>query len=85
MWAVRLGLALLAEVGLSRTPGVSHWQPYLDVLPKTYSVPLFFSRDEIIALQSPRVISQVWMHSAAVPCRSSIMTLLHLERPSPWH
>jgi hypothetical protein len=48
MWPAKLALSLLREVGRSRNAeGGSFWGPYIDILPKRHSVPVFFTREEI--------------------------------------
>ncbi|KAJ7954321.1 Histone-lysine N-methyltransferase [Quillaja saponaria] len=55
LWAMRLGLKLLqerAEIG-------SFWWPYISNLPETYSVPIFFSGEDIKNLQYAPLLHQV--------------------------
>ncbi|KAK1419878.1 hypothetical protein QVD17_29298 [Tagetes erecta] len=55
LWAMRLGLKLLQE----RAKTGSFWWPYISNLPETYSVPIFFSGDDIKNLQYAPLLYQV--------------------------
>ncbi|KAK6921614.1 SET domain [Dillenia turbinata] len=55
LWAMRLGLKLLQE----RAKENSFWWPYISNLPETYSLPIFFSGDDIKNLQYAPVLHQV--------------------------
>ncbi|KAJ6820182.1 fructose-bisphosphate aldolase-lysine N-methyltransferase, chloroplastic isoform X2 [Iris pallida] len=55
LWAMRLGLKLLqerAEVG-------SFWWPYISNLPEAFSLPIFFSGEDIKSLQYAPLLHQV--------------------------
>ncbi|KAJ7560900.1 hypothetical protein O6H91_03G005300 [Diphasiastrum complanatum] len=52
---VRLGLKLLAE----RAKEGSFWWPYIRMLPQTFSIPIFFSGQQINELHYPPVVQQV--------------------------
>ncbi|XP_058078500.1 uncharacterized protein LOC131226792 [Magnolia sinica] len=55
LWAMRLGLKLLRE----RATVGSFWWPYIGNLPEAFSVPIFFSGDEIKNLQYAPLFHQV--------------------------
>lgn len=55
LWAMRLGLKLLQE----RAKTGSFWWPYISNLPETYSVPIFFKREDINNLHFVPLITQV--------------------------
>uniref|UniRef100_A0A2P2KQD8 Uncharacterized protein MANES_15G133800 n=1 Tax=Rhizophora mucronata TaxID=61149 RepID=A0A2P2KQD8_RHIMU len=55
LWAMKLGLKLLQE----RAKVGSFWWPYISNLPETYSVPIFFSGEDIKNLQYAPVLHQV--------------------------
>ena len=50
-----LSLYLLAE----RWNPDSFWRPYIDMLPKTYTIPLFYSVDEVRMLEGSPVYLEV--------------------------
>mmetsp|Transcript_42417 Transcript_42417/g.85825 ORF Transcript_42417/g.85825 Transcript_42417/m.85825 type:complete len:198 (+) Transcript_42417:36-629(+) len=58
LWALRLGLRLLAE--RARGPA-SPWHAYVDTLPHQVDVPMFFAQNEVKALQYPPLVHQVNM------------------------
>ncbi|KAF5737766.1 Rubisco methyltransferase family protein isoform 3 [Tripterygium wilfordii] len=55
LWAMKLGLRLLQE----RANVESFWWPYISNLPETYSVPIFFSGEDIKNLQYAPILHQV--------------------------
>ncbi|THU54762.1 hypothetical protein C4D60_Mb10t28570 [Musa balbisiana] len=55
LWAMRLGLKLLQE----RATTHSFWWPYISNLPETFSIPIFFSGDDIKNLHYAPLIHQV--------------------------
>ncbi|XP_021746830.1 histone-lysine N-methyltransferase setd3-like [Chenopodium quinoa] len=55
LWAMRLGLKLLQE----RAKTGSFWWPYISNLPETYSVPIFFNKEDIQNLEFVPLITQV--------------------------
>ncbi|THG00354.1 hypothetical protein TEA_022237 [Camellia sinensis var. sinensis] len=55
LWAMRLGLKLLQE----RAKSGSFWWPYISNLPETYSIPIFFPREDIKNLQYAPLLYQV--------------------------
>ncbi|XP_043695423.1 actin-histidine N-methyltransferase [Telopea speciosissima] len=55
LWAMKLGLKLLQERALVG----SFWWPYISNLPETYSVPIFFSGEDIKNLQYAPPLHQV--------------------------
>ncbi|PKA61438.1 [Fructose-bisphosphate aldolase]-lysine N-methyltransferase, chloroplastic [Apostasia shenzhenica] len=55
LWAMRLGLKLLQE----RATTGSFWWPYISNLPETFSVPIFFSGEDIKNLQYAPLVYQV--------------------------
>ncbi|XP_057962877.1 uncharacterized protein LOC131154245 [Malania oleifera] len=55
LWAMRLGLKLLQE----RSILGSFWWPYISNLPEAYSVPIFFSGEDIKNLQYAPLLHQV--------------------------
>ncbi|MBA0862284.1 hypothetical protein Goshw_006767 [Gossypium schwendimanii] len=55
LWAMKLGLKLLQE----RAKVVSFWWPYISNLPETYTVPIFFSGEDIKNLQYAPLLYQV--------------------------
>ncbi|KAG6520908.1 hypothetical protein ZIOFF_017970 [Zingiber officinale] len=55
LWSMRLGLRLLQE----RAAVDSFWWPYISNLPETYSVPIFFSGDDIKILHYAPLTHQV--------------------------
>nr|XP_010906939.1 actin-histidine N-methyltransferase isoform X1 [Elaeis guineensis] len=55
LWAMRLGLRLLQE----RATVGSFWWPYISNLPEAFSVPIFFSREDIKNLQYAPLLHQV--------------------------
>ncbi|XP_047332485.1 actin-histidine N-methyltransferase [Impatiens glandulifera] len=55
LWAMRLGLKLLQE----RAKKGSFWWPYISNLPDTYTVPIFFSGEDIKNLQYAPLLHQV--------------------------
>ncbi|KAL2904598.1 Histone-lysine N-methyltransferase setd3 [Bienertia sinuspersici] len=55
LWTMRLGLKLLQE----RARSGSFWWPYINNLPDTYSVPIFFQRKDILNLQYSPLINQI--------------------------
>ncbi|KAK9060089.1 hypothetical protein SSX86_020793 [Deinandra increscens subsp. villosa] len=55
LWAMRLGLKLLQE----RAKTGSFWWPYISNLPETFTVPIFFSGDDIKNLQYAPLLYQV--------------------------
>ncbi|CAL9769094.1 unnamed protein product [Musa acuminata subsp. burmannicoides] len=55
LWAMRLGLKLLQERATAR----SFWWPYISNLPETFSIPIFFSGDDIKNLHYAPLIHQV--------------------------
>ncbi|OMO93994.1 hypothetical protein COLO4_16581 [Corchorus olitorius] len=55
LWAMKLGLRLLQE----RAKVGSFWWPYISNLPETYSVPIFFSGEDIKNLQYAPLLYQV--------------------------
>jgi hypothetical protein len=58
LWGLKLGLRLLHE----RTKGdASAFCDYMAMLPSGYTVPMFFGREEVAALQYPPLIQQVGM------------------------
>lgn len=67
LWAMKLGLKLLRE----RAVVGSFWWPYISNLPEAYSVPIFFSGEDIKNLQYAPILHQVNKR-----CRF----LLHLEK-----
>ncbi|KAG0606715.1 hypothetical protein M758_9G162400 [Ceratodon purpureus] len=56
LWTVKLGLKLLAERTRFQT---SQWRPYIQNLPKRFTVPIFYSSEEIQALQYVPLMHQV--------------------------
>lgn len=48
LWTVKLGLKLLAERTRFQT---SQWRPYIQNLPKRFTVPIFYTAAEIQAIQ----------------------------------
>ncbi|KAF5750116.1 histone-lysine N-methyltransferase setd3 isoform X1 [Tripterygium wilfordii] len=56
LWAMKLGLRLLQE----RAKVESFWWPYISNLPETYSVPIFFSGEDIKNLQYAPLVHQVF-------------------------
>lgn len=55
LWAMKLGLKLLQE----RAKVGSFWWPYISNLPETYTVPIFFSGEDIKNLQYAPLLCQV--------------------------
>ncbi|EOY01090.1 Rubisco methyltransferase family protein isoform 2 [Theobroma cacao] len=55
LWAMKLGLKLLQE----RAKVGSFWWPYISNLPETYSVPIFFTGEDIKNLQYAPLLYQV--------------------------
>lgn len=55
LWAMKLGLRLLQE----RAKIGSFWWPYISNLPETYSVPIFFTGEDIKNLQYAPLLYQV--------------------------
>ncbi|MBA0718116.1 hypothetical protein Golax_005878 [Gossypium laxum] len=55
LWAMKLGLKLLQE----RAKVGSFWWPYISNLPETYTVPIFFSGEDIKNLQYAPLLYQV--------------------------
>ncbi|KAJ4792922.1 Histone-lysine N-methyltransferase setd3 [Rhynchospora pubera] len=55
LWAMRLGLRLLQE----RAKDDSFWWPYVGNLPETFTVPIFFSGEDIKNLQYAPLLHQV--------------------------
>ncbi|KAA3462717.1 Histone-lysine N-methyltransferase setd3 [Gossypium australe] len=55
LWAMKLGLKLLQE----RAKIGSFWWPYISNLPETYTVPIFFSGEDIKNLQYAPLLYQV--------------------------
>ncbi|KAJ8646774.1 hypothetical protein MRB53_008522 [Persea americana] len=55
LWAMRLGLKLLRE----RATVGSFWWPYISNLPEAFSVPIFFSGEDIKNLQYAPLLHQV--------------------------
>ncbi|XWS34440.1 hypothetical protein CRYUN_Cryun21dG0038800 [Craigia yunnanensis] len=55
LWAMKLGLKLLQE----RANVGSFWRPYINNLPETYSVPIFFAGEDIRNLQYAPLLYQV--------------------------
>ncbi|KAK1279145.1 hypothetical protein QJS04_geneDACA018804 [Acorus gramineus] len=55
LWGMRLGLKLLQE----RARAGSFWWPYISNLPETFSVPIFFSGEDIKNLQYAPIVHQV--------------------------
>lgn len=41
------------------SPRDSKWQPYLTILPSTYSTPLYWTKDELAALSTSQCFAQV--------------------------
>ncbi|EPS70598.1 hypothetical protein M569_04159, partial [Genlisea aurea] len=55
LWQMKLGLKLLQE----RARTGSFWWPYISNLPETFSVPIFFSGEDIKELQYAPLVHQV--------------------------
>lgn len=55
LWAMRLGLKLLQE----RARVGSLWWPYISNFPEAFTVPIFFSGDDIKDLQYAPLVHQV--------------------------
>lgn len=55
LWAMRLGLKLLRE----RATVGSFWWPYISNLPEAFTMPIFFSGEEIKSLQYAPLLHQV--------------------------
>ncbi|KAG5135724.1 hypothetical protein AAZX31_08G044900 [Glycine max] len=55
LWAMKLGLKLLQE----RAKVGSFWWPYISNLPETYTVPIFFSGEDIKNLHYAPILHQV--------------------------
>ncbi|KAK1308422.1 hypothetical protein QJS10_CPA09g00388 [Acorus calamus] len=55
LWGMKLGLKLLQE----RARVGSFWWPYISNLPETFSVPIFFSGEDIKNLQYAPIVHQV--------------------------
>ncbi|XP_078160618.1 uncharacterized protein LOC144556019 isoform X1 [Carex rostrata] len=55
LWSMRLGLRLLQE----RAKDDSFWWPYMSNLPETFSIPIFFSGEDIKSLQYSPLLHQI--------------------------
>ncbi|XP_020584435.1 histone-lysine N-methyltransferase setd3 isoform X2 [Phalaenopsis equestris] len=78
LWIMRLGLRLLQE----RAKIGSFWWPYISNLPETFSVPIFFSREDIKNLQYAPLVYQVNKRcSFLLDFEKEIKTLLETLEP----
>lgn len=74
----RLILILLHE----RAQGASSpWKPYLDILPTTFSTPMFWTPSELSALQTSPILHKIGRASADAMIESKILPILQ-SRPS---
>ena len=84
LWQLQLGLRLLSErtKALSSASAASFFQPYIDLLPLSFpTVPLFFQRDDLLALQYPPIVQQVVKRSKLLLSLTSIIRQLQIESP----
>lgn len=74
---MKLGLKLLQE----RAKVGSFWWPYISNLPETYSVPIFFTGDDIKNLQYAPLLYQVLHMSRSTTVNSVLVLFLANKHP----
>ena len=77
LWQLQLGMRLLSErtKQYSTTAATaSFYQPYIDLLPLAYTTPLFYQRDDVLALQYPPMQQQINKRSRLLSTLSQAIT-----------